>query len=365
MRYFYGIIALVFLVVSGGCTSIGYYAQAAKGHLSVMYQSKPIDRWLSDARLDQQLKIKLQQVQRIREFAVRELGLPDNDSYRSYADIKRQYVVWNVVATPELSLVPERWCFPVAGCVDYRGYYDMQSAQHFAGELRKKGMDVRVTGVPAYSTLGWFNDPVLSSFIHYPEHELARLIFHELAHQIAYAEGDSTFNESFATAVEEVGVSLWLSARGDPAINESYRLYELRRNEFLALLNTYRLRLESTYLQNMSDDEKRQRKSELIHSMVSEYADLKKAWGGYAGYDRWFNEPVSNAHFALIATYHELVPEFIALLEEEKTLPYFYLRVKQLAKMDAVSRRHVLRRHTSLVHHSDIKIQTDSPAALQ
>ena len=365
LRYLSLLIAIAALGIFGGCTSIGYYAQAAKGQLLVMHHSKPIDRWLSDTQIDENLKMKLQQAKGIREFAIRELGLPDNASYRSYADIKRQYVVWNVVATPELSLVPERWCFLVAGCVDYRGYYDKQSAQDFADNLRKKGMDVRITGVPAYSTLGWFNDPVLSTFIHYPEHELARLIFHELAHQIAYAEGDSTFNESFATAVEEVGVSLWLTARGDPAINESYRQYELRKKEFLALLNTYRLRLESTYQQNISDDEKRQRKSEIIRSMDSDYAALKKTWDGYAGYDRWFNEPVSNAHFSLITTYHELVPEFRALMAGEKTLPNFYRRVKALAKMDSLTRRKMLGRDTSVVHRAPTKIEADRPAALQ
>lgn len=365
LRYLLRALLVCSLALLSGCASLGYYAQAAQGQFSVLYKAKPINEWLSDSLVNESLKTKLRRVQEIREFAVRELGLPDNASYKKYADLKRPFVVWNVVATPEFSLVPEQWCFPVAGCVDYRGYYDKEAALSFAQDLRKKGLDVRVTGVPAYSTLGWFNDPVLSTFIHYPEPEVARLIFHELAHQVAYATGDSPFNESFATAVEEVGLSRWLDARGDDTMRDSYRIYRGRRDEFLALLNKYRLKLEANYQQPISDDEKRQRKSELMQSIQIGYSVLKQTWGGYSGYDRWFNEPVSNAHFALIATYNDLVPEFKALLAEQKTLPAFYAVVKALADRDSYTRHQMLERYKRVVHQPAVKNESNYAAASQ
>jgi len=365
LRYLVRALLVSSLALLCGCTSLGYYAQAAQGQFSLLYKAKPINEWLSDSLVNESIKTKLRRVQEIREFALRELGLPDNASYKNYADLKRPFVVWNVVATREFSLVPEQWCFPVAGCVDYRGYYDNEAALSFAVDLRKKGLDVRVTGVPAYSTLGWFNDPVLSTFIHYPEPEVARLIFHELAHQVAYAAGDSPFNESFATAVEEVGLSRWLDAHGDDIMRDSYRIYRGRRDEFLSLLNKYRLQLEATYQQPISDDEKRLRKSGLMQSMQTDYSVLKQTWGGYSGYDRWFNEPVSNAHFALIATYNDLVPEFKALMAEQKNLDAFYKAVKVLAESDAYTRRQMLERYKTVVHQSAVKSESNHTAASQ
>ena len=365
MKYF--ILFLVVCIVSlvSGCASIGYYAQAAQGQLSLLYRAKPIQSWLSDAEIDEKLKEKLRRVQEIREFAVREMGLPNNASYTSYADLNRQFVVWNVVATPELSLIPLQWCFPVAGCVNYRGYYDKQAAHNFAEELNKQGLDVRVSGVPAYSTLGYFNDPVLSTFIHYSEPELARLIFHELAHQIAYASGDSTFNESFATTIEEIGVSRWLAAQGDDSLNANHHLFQSRRKDFLNLLNTYRLKLKDTYRLPISDELKRKQKIELVRSIESDYNFLKQTWDGYTGYDRWFNAPVSNAHFVLIATYHELVPEFNALLAEKGNLKDFYREVIDLAGMNAKTRHQVLQRYTPVVLQTSIKNGLIDAAASQ
>ena len=333
-------------------SQLGYYAQAVQGQMSLLSEAKPIDRWLSDPGVKDDLKSRLKRVREIRQFAANDLGLPDNGSYKNFADIKRAFVMWNVVATPELSLKPEQWCFPVAGCVDYRGYYDKGAAQSFASGLRARGLDVRVTGVPAYSTLGWFNDPVLSTFIHYPEAELARLVFHELAHQVAYAPGDSQFNESFATTVEELGVERWLAAQGDDELRESYRSFQHRREGFLNLLDIYRERLTVAYEQPVSDANKRQRKAELMASLQQDYSALKQQWGGYAGYDRWFNEPMSNAHFALISTYHELVPAFRGLLAEKKTLPAFYQAVKSMSRMGMAQRREALERYKLPAQHT-------------
>lgn len=331
------------LTVLGGCAQLGYYTQAVQGHLSMLASAKPIDHWLADPMVEEDLKTRLRRVREIRAFAAKELGLPDNGSYTKYADLGRSYVMWNVVATPELSLTPERWCFPVAGCVDYRGYYRRDDAQQFAEALSRQQLDVRVTGVPAYSTLGWFNDPVLSTFIRYPEAELARLIFHELAHQIAYAPGDSQFNESFATAVEEIGVARWVETRGDPTLSEQYRRYRQRKDEFLDLLAATGRQLEENFSRPVSDAEKRQRKAAIFAELTQRYAHIKQdRWDGYAGYDRWFGERMTNAHFALISTYHDLVPAFHALLEKEKSLPAFYQAVRKLAKLDKAARRQAL-----------------------
>ena len=337
--------ALVLLVsaMASGCAQLGYYTQAVQGHFAMLSEAKPIDYWLADPGVGDDLKTRLKRVRDIRAFAAKELALPENGSYTKYADLKRKYVLWNVVATPELSLKPERWCFPVAGCVDYRGYYSREAAQSFADSLSRQHLDVRVTGVPAYSTLGWFNDPVLSTFIEYPEAELARLIFHELAHQVAYAPGDSQFNESFATAVEEIGVMRWLEARGDDAMRAQYVAYQERKEKFLALLSSYAQQLEENFNRPVSDAEKRQRKAEIFADLQQRYAQMKETqWGGYAGYDRWFGERMTNAHFALISTYHDLAPAFRAMLSKEKHLPTFYQSVRKLAKMDKAARRKAL-----------------------
>ena len=328
-----------------GCAPLGYYAQAVQGQFSLMSEARPIDNWLADPTVDIKLKSRLARVQEIRRFAADELGLPDNGSYKSYTDLKRSHVLWNVVATPELSMKPVQWCFPIAGCVNYRGYYNKDEAQAFAKILRRNGHDVQVAGVPAYSTLGWFNDPVLSTFIQYPDAELARLVFHELAHQVVYAKDDSKFNESFAVAVEEAGVELWMAAYGDDKMRLSYAAYEGRKKDFLALLLKYRNQLEANYASQISDAEKRKRKAELFQSLKDEYLVLKEVkWGGYARYDRWFAEPLSNAHLSSVATYHDLVPGFRALLAQHKNLNGFYRAVRQLSSLDKNARHQQLAR---------------------
>lgn len=324
------------------CAQIGYYAQASHGQLSLMAAAQPIDELLSDPDIDAKLRQRLAKAKQIREFAVSELGLPDNASYKSYADLQRPFALWNVVATPELSLRPLQWCFPVAGCVSYRGYYSKDDAQAFAATLRGDGYDVQVVGVPTYSTLGWFNDPLLSTFIRYPDGELARLIFHELAHQIVYVKDDTQFNESFATAVEEAGVERWFALHGDTNAQHLYADYKVRRNAFLELLLRYRVELARNYADIVSDDEKRRRKAEIFAALQGDYQILKASWHGFAGYDRWFAEPLSNAHLAAIATYHAFVPGFNALLRETGNFPDFYQAVIALAAIDKADRHQQL-----------------------
>jgi predicted aminopeptidase len=337
-------LAISCLLLLGACSSLGYYAQAAHGQFSLLAQARPIDDWLADPQTPPALKDKLREVQQIRRFAVSELALPDNDSYTGYAQLQRRFVLWNVVAAPALSLTPRRWCFPVAGCVNYRGYYDRQAALDFAAQLHDAGDDVQVLGVPAYSTLGWFNDPVISTFINYPDAELARLVFHELAHQKFYVKGDSEFNESFATAVESAGVARWLRRYGTAEQEQSYRVFEQRKHDFLALLLRRRADLARIYASDADDRQKLQEKAEVFDALRADYQILKQHWGGYAGYDRWFASPLSNAHLALVATYHDLEPGFEALLRQTPDFPQFYARVKALGALDKTERHRALRR---------------------
>lgn len=310
----------------------------------MMQRARPIDDLLADKSLGDDLRTRLRKALEIREFAARELGLPENASYTLYADLGRPYVVWNVFAAPELSLELKESCFPVAGCVKYRGYFDPAAAQRHAESLRAQGWDVYVAGVPAYSTLGWFDDPVLNTFIHLQEGSLARLIFHELAHQVVYLKGDSTFNESFATAVEEAGVQRWLAQVDDPAVEAAFRTYERRRRDFLALLSRHRHALEAVYASGAPVEGVRAEKAKVFEDLQHDYALLKQAWGGYAGYDRWFAGGPGNAHLASVSTYHALVPAFRALLAAERgDLPAFYSRARSLAAMSTDERARVLR----------------------
>jgi predicted aminopeptidase len=335
---------LVFLyaIVAGGCAQISYYAQATHGQSSIMSAAKSIDDLLIEPDIDDKLRQRLAKAQQIRQFAVSELALPDNASYKSYADLQRPFALWNVVAAPELSLKPLQWCFPVAGCVSYRGYYSKDDALAFAATLRSDGYDVQVIGVPTYSTLGWFNDPVLSTFIRYPDGELARLIFHELAHQVVYVKDDTQFNESFATAVEEAGVERWFALHGDANAKRLYAVLKARRGEFLALLLRYRTALAANYASDASDNEKRSLKVETFAALQRDYQILKASWNGFSGYDRWFDQPLSNAHLVSIATYHEFVPGFNALLHEQGNFADFYQAVIALAATDKTDRHRQL-----------------------
>jgi len=244
-------------------------------------------------------------------------------------------VLWNVFATPELSLTLQQWCFPVAGCVSYRGYYDRADADRFAGALDQQRLDVSVGGVPAYSTLGWFDDPLLSTFVQYPEGELARLIFHELAHQVVYLPGDTTFNESFASAVEEIGVEKWFAQRNDPAAALAYRQYDERRRQFRELLIRHKTSLAAVYSQPVSDEVKRLGKQKVFESLRADYQQLKDSWGGNPAYDRWFSQPVNNARLAAVGAYSDLVPAFRVMFDQSnRDFTQFYAEVRQLAALD-------------------------------
>ncbi len=354
------------LLALSGCASLGYYWQSVSGHLEVMRAARPIEVWLADPQTSASLRTQLELAQRIRSFASTALHLPDNASYRSYADIGRSAVVWNVVAAPELSLELKTWCFPVAGCVSYRGYFSEVEARAEAARLKEQGLEVSVDPVPAYSTLGWLNwaggDPLLSSFVNYSEDNLARLLFHELAHQFVYARDDTMFNESFATAVERIGARQWRASRGLPAEPDDVLLRRARRADFRNLAEQTRQQLRGLYAAhqagNISADLARASKREMMDRFRANYQNLRRTWlesaaqqasdhaaalaSGLAGYDRRVPE-TNNATLAAMASYEELVPAFERLFERENGhWPRFFDAARILSSLPKQQRREAL-----------------------
>ena len=334
---------LVTVLGISGCSTAGYYVQSISGQMQIWRDSRPIETVLVDPEVRDEVKKKLRLALEVRSFAVEELGLPDNGSYTEFVDLDRPYVVWSVFAAPEFSLAPEEWCFPVVGCVTYRGYFDQQDAIDFAAEYAREGFDAYVGGVPAYSTLGWFDDPVPNTILGYPDEDFAGLIFHELAHQVAFAKGDTVFNESFASAVERTGVERWLSASGEPGRIEEFNRRNQRHEAVVATILDYRARLETLYASDASPTQKREGKARLIRSMKDEYARSVSNWPGYTGYKHWFAKPINNAQMLSVATYNDLVPAFEKLLQQHGgNLPQFYEAAKKLADMEKSERRAAL-----------------------
>lgn len=343
------IAATALLCLTTGCSSLAYYAQSVSGHLNLLGAAKPVNEWLADENNPAALKERLALSQRMREFAISELKLPNNASYRRYADLQRSAAVWNVVAAKELSLQLKTWCFPVMGCVGYRGYFHEDEAQAYAAQLREQGYEVMVYGVPAYSTLGklpgaFFADPLLNTFIRFPEGELARMIFHELSHQVVYADNDTVFNESFATAVERIGSQRWLAQFASPQVAAEQAVRDARRDDFRALTMRYRDKLDALFRSPASDADKRAGKLQLMAQLRAEYAQLKQdRWGGFSGYDAWF-EKANNASLGVLAAYNELVPDFERLFEREgQNFDQFYAAVRRLAVLSPQERRQQLR----------------------
>lgn len=343
-----GLAACAAFALLAACSSAGYLMQSIGGHLHMLQEARPVQALIEDTQTPPELRERLMLSQRMRDFAVTQLHLPDNASYRRYADLKRNAVVWNVVAAPELSLELKTWCFPVVGCVGYRGYFDRADADAVAADLKAQGFEVAVYGVPAYSTLGrlpgdFFSDPLLNTFINYPEGELARMVFHELTHQVAFAKDDTMFNESFATTVERVGGARWLAMNASPQARAEYEVFDSRRRDFRALTLRYRSALEELYKSKVDDSEKRAGKARLMAQMRADYVDMRDArWGGVRAYDGWF-ERSNNALLAVMAAYNELVPGFERLLARDAgDLSAFYAEVKRLAALPKSERRAAL-----------------------
>ena len=333
-----GILILVCLA-SSGCGTL-YVAQAAKGQLQILNAREPIQRVLADPKTDPALRERLEKVRSAREFASRELALPNNKSYTSYADLKREFVVWSVVATPEFSVEPQEWCFPVVGCVAYRGYFKQASAEKFAASLRAEGFDTIVGGVPAYSTLGKFNDPILNTMMTYGDDELAAIMFHELSHQVVYIADDTSFNEAFAVTVEEEGLARWLKSRGREEELAKYRKRRVRQAEGVALVSRFRHELSMLYGTLLDAETMRARKREVFARLVRELRALDGRFGTESGLAAALDGKPNNARLASLATYYECVPGFERLLADSgHDLPRFYAEVRTLAKLPREERR--------------------------
>ena len=329
MRAFFAIVALALLA---GCESISYYGQAIGGHFKLLSAARPIDSWLSDPKTSPELKQRLETARSIREFATRELHLPDNASYTTYADLGRRFAVYNVFAAPKFSIDPKAECFPITGCVAYRGFFSEKDAQRHAEKLRAEGYDVYVGGILAYSTLGWFDDPLLSTFIRYPDSQVARLVFHELAHQVVYAKNDTTFNESFAVVVEEEGVRRWLESEGRSAELAAFHASQARKRELAARIKETRERLKHIYATQLSPEAMAEQKKGEFDRLRATFPTMVPA------------EP-NNAFLVSIALYNELVPAFERLLAMDSgNLDAFYARARHLAHEDRERRDAVLAR---------------------
>jgi predicted aminopeptidase len=370
---------ILFCAIAGlitGCGSMGYYRQAISGQYEILDRREPIQSVLARTNTSPALREKLQLVLGLREFAEHELRLKTDGHYAKYADLRRRYVVWNVYAAPEFSLEPKKWWYPVVGKLKYRGFFSEKEARECGARLAKEGYDVYVGGVDAYSTLGFFKDPVLNTFIYNTAPDLAEILFHELAHQRVFAKGDTDFNEAFATAVGEEGVRRWLAVQGDAKLRAEYDLELRRKDQFVALVMKAREDLSEVYgeekrirsrterdpptakprkngLQLETSREavdaastnslvavKRARKAEVIAKLRTEYEQLKTSWGGYAGYDHWFQRSLNNAQLSTVATYYTLLPAFERLLTQNGgDLQKFYVEAKALASLPKEERQ--------------------------
>lgn len=327
------------LLLLAACSDLTYCVQCVKGHVDVMARRRPIDEVLADQQVPEAERRQLAKVLAIRRFAVDELGLPENDSYRLYADIGRPYVVWNVVATPEFSLTPRQWCYPIVGCVTYQGYFDADEARAKGAELAAQGYDVDVYGVKAYSTLKWFDDPVLNTFLNGADSQLAGLIFHELAHQMVYVADDCAFNEAFAKTVETEGLRRWLQVHADGREWQAYLEREGRSRDFLDLLSQYRQRLTELYAQESGEEVKRSGKRAILAALEADLRERRQRWPNPEAIDKWLERGLNNARLASIATYYDRVPAFQAVLAAKGGhLPAFYAEIDRLAQLPAAER---------------------------
>jgi len=334
-------IALCALAVTTAGCAAPYYWQAITGQLELLRKREPIEEVVADPQADPALKNTLTRIATMRRFAVDELGLPSNDSYTSYVALDRPYVVWNVVATQEFSVDPQRWCFPFAGCVAYRGYFDKAAADRFAAELATDGLDVHSGGSTAYSTLGYFDDPVLSTMVNGGDQYVASLLFHELAHQKLYVKDDSEFSEAFAMIVEELGTERWLTQHGVPADLERYRLRRGRRAQFGELVAAQQARLRAIYSSGVAPFELRAEKERAFATLRTEYDAVKAGWQGNTDYDAWFAQPLNNATLASVATYTRWLPALRGRLQEVG-LAAFYADAAALAKLRGAEREQQL-----------------------
>ena len=333
----------LFLFLSG-CSTVSYYGQSAKGHFSLMLKQKPINQLLKDQNISEQRKNDLALVQEIRAYAYERLKLPKNGSYAKFVELDRKAVTWNLVVNPKYSMTPAQWCFPIVGCISYKGYFSEKKARYEAEKLTMLDYDVYVAESTAYSTLGWFNDPVISTMLDHGVLLTAETIFHELAHQQVYHKSDSDFNEAFATAVGQAGTRLWLKEKHP----ESLAVYEehlQKQQQFIQLILDTSAKLKTLYKIKMQDSETEKRKRKIIEQLRINYTRLKQTWKGDTRYDTWFDKPINNARLALIGVYYEKIPDFSRQLKAYNyNFERFYREMKKLETLTKKQREQVLNR---------------------
>lgn len=336
----YSLLLLVIIIGSlTGCADLSYYLHSINGHLSIINKARDIEDILADENTDPDLAERLRLVGRIRHFAVNQLQLPESDSYSIYADLNRSYALKNLFAAKEFSIEAHHWCYPIVGCAGYRGFFDDARLQRFESSLKQQGFDVYIARVSAYSTLGWFDDPVLNTFINWPEYRLAGMIFHELTHQQLYIEGDTTFNESFAVAVQQAGVKKWLKANGKSMQADRYQQLLDNRQQVIELIKLSREELKKLYQQDLSGPDKRKAKTVMIEKLVHGYIELSEQFAIADGFKRWFEEPINNAKLVSISTYYSQVPAFQHLLHShEQNFQSFFQHVKAIAGLPLLER---------------------------
>ncbi len=327
----YGLLpGIVSLLLLSGCQSVAFYTQATVGQSELLWHSRPIDEVLADPQTPEGIRQRLTLVESVRQFAGEVLALPANRSYRRYVDIERDFVMWNVFAAAEFSVEPELFCYPIAGCVGYQGYFNKADAVAFADSLAAQGFDISVGPVAAYSTLGWFADPVVSSVLNYSDTDLAGLVFHELAHERVYIKDDTTFNESFATFVEREGTRRWLASSGQQADIPRLEKFQAQRDAVIDLIRSARSELQVLYMEEFSVEEMRWRKVAVFDQLQVDYAEMRRA-GDANDWRNWFDSNLNNAKLASIGAYHDRVEFFEQLFERaNRNFEVFYRLVEEL-----------------------------------
>lgn len=334
------LIVMLSMAGLGACADMGYYLHSIRGHFNIIQQKQDIGEILQDENVPDKLKQRLRLVQNIRSFAFAEMKLPESGSYTEYADLKRSYVLQNLFAAEEFSIKAKQWCYPVVGCAGYRGFFEQQRLEEFVSELREQHYDIYVANVSAYSTLGWFDDPVLNTFINWPDEFLAGLIFHELAHQQLYVDGDSRFNESFATAVQHAGVEKWLQQQGLEQPLERYRQRRVNRQKVFDLIKQARVDLQQLYQRDIADEEKRKLKVEYLQDLKQRYQAFSAAIQHSDGFQRWFEGELNNARLVSVSTYNDWVPIFSAILARQQgDFTAFYKQVLQISEIPRQQRQ--------------------------
>ena len=337
------LISIPLLLLLSGCADIGYYWHSTSGHLDLMNQRVDIDELLADDTLDNDLRARLLLVQDIRRFSIERLHLPANGSYSSYVELQQPYVIQNLFAAPEFSTRLHQWCYPMIGCASYRGYYDETRLRAYVDELQAQGLEVHVGPVPAYSTLGWFDDPVLSSFIDWPDYRLAGLLFHELTHQKIYIDDDTTFNESLASAVQQVGTVLWLKSNSRLAEQEEFKRWLVYRDETIDLIVSTRSELAAVYASEMTDAEKRVRKARQFQQARIAHDSIASRHGVEGGFKLWFADGLNNAKIGSVAAYNSRLKAFVRILDAlGSDFPAFYRYTERLSELEQNTRNQCL-----------------------